>query len=339
MKSPASRSLLGVVAIAEILGVTLVGNGLARYALGPVRGAAERMVPTEGFGQAALLSAASLAVRFGILLTIAFLVLRLAHRISPGRAGVGIGGRSMGELAGIGVLLFAVASLPNKLILLLDRFVDLGVGIPGWEDYATQALTGGYLLYVLAAQVLLPPVFEEPFGRGYMRTRLARSYGVAGSCLLSGVLFMLGHGHFYEADPLVLLVLLSGIFAATCWAWTTWRTGSIVPAVVAHGLGNVPHPYTAGWLLPLAVAMAACMLWSREPLRRELRAAGEAVRRAPLGLVASGLVVGAGAMGTIVATRPDLLWTGAVALAIGTVGWLPRMRRGGSRHQQHHTGR
>jgi membrane protease YdiL (CAAX protease family) len=74
---------------------------------------------------------------------------------------------------------------------------------------------------------------------------------------------MLGHGHFYRADPLVLSVLLTAIYGAVIWAWVTWRTGSIIPAVVAHGLGNIPLPLTQPWLAPLVLVMAFTVAWRR----------------------------------------------------------------------------
>jgi len=327
------RYLLGVVAVAEILVVTLLGNVAGRgiFASLTASGAIDVEALNRSYAGAALATAVGLLARFGFMIPLALGVLWLSRRSSPRRAGLGTGGRSLGRLLAAGCLLFVVAALPQKLLFLVHAVYPVGRGLEGWSAYATQEWTGGYLLYVLAAQALLPPLLEEPLARGYMRERLRAPYGVAGSCLISAVIFMLGHGHFYRADPLVLSVLLTAVFACVAWAWVTWRTGSIVPAVVAHGLGNVPLPLTLPWLVPLVLGMALAIGWRRHVVGRELAAARAAWRAAPWPLVLWGVLLGGGALVPMVLLRPSPLVVAGVLLPLAAVGWLPTVRRRGER--------
>jgi len=97
-----------------------------------------------------------------------------------------------------------------------------------------------------------------------MLTRLlVGRWGVVGAVLLSALLFQLSHGHFSQSDPVVLLLLGSGLFAAACWAYVTVRTGSILPAVIAHALANTPEPATSWGLGLLLLGMVLVLIVRR----------------------------------------------------------------------------
>lgn len=84
--------------------------------------------------------------------------------------------------------------------------------------------------------VSLGPVVEELLFRGVLLSALLQRRGVLTSVLLTSALFALVHlaglqFHWYAVPQLFLLALLL--------AWLRLRSGSIWPAVVAHGTNNM----------------------------------------------------------------------------------------------------
>ncbi|MFP4003843.1 MAG: CPBP family intramembrane glutamic endopeptidase [Alphaproteobacteria bacterium] len=328
------KYLAGLFAISEILAILIAGlilGGLTSAVLFEAFGIdpnsmeyAEQLTdPWQG----ALITAIQIGSRFFWLLIIAFLILWLVHGVTPRAAGVSRGGHSWLELLGAGLLLFAVATLPAKLSLLADVYFDFGEGIAGWQSWAQQPVTLGYIVFVLAAQMLLPPLFEEPFARGYMRVRLVRAFGAGGGVVLTGVLFMLAHGHFYEADALTLAFLASSIFAAICWAWVALRMGSVIPPIIAHALYNIPAPIEEEVLLVTIGVIALILLFGIRTAARESASFFRAFAEAPKGLLLFGLALVTAALGTLVLFQQALPVIGVAALVLMIAGWLPPMRR------------
>ncbi|MFW6027501.1 MAG: CPBP family intramembrane glutamic endopeptidase [bacterium] len=330
------RYCAGVFAISEILAVLIAGALLA----GPTAQALFQVLgidvqPTDYAAQladpwrGALIAGIPIVSRFFWLLLFAFLILRLVHGVTPRAAGVSRGGHSWLRLLGAGLLLFAVAALPMKLIFLADAYVDIGEGLSGWQLWSQQSLTLGFLVFVLAAQVVLPPLFEEPFARGYMRVRLIRAFGAAGGVIIAGTMFMLGHGHFYQADALTLAIFGSTIFAAICWTWVAFRMGSIIPPMIAHALGNVPAPLEPDVLLATVASLIVIALIGGRTVAREFGAFSGEFGAAPKGLLVFGLALVGAALAGIVLFEGALPVVGIAALVLMIAGWIPPMRRWG----------
>ncbi len=85
------------------------------------------------------------------------------------------------------------------------------------------------------ATVIMAPLAEELFFRGFVFSGLIRPFGVGGAMLASGVLF--GTFHVTGADSVGLIVPFSAIGAS--FAWLYYRTGSLWPSIGAHFLFNL----------------------------------------------------------------------------------------------------
>lgn len=78
--------------------------------------------------------------------------------------------------------------------------------------------------------VVVGPVAEETFFRGFLFAGLVRRLGTASSIAISSVLFAVAH-----VDPALFgPALLSG----SVFALVYWRTGSVWPAILAHTAQN-----------------------------------------------------------------------------------------------------
>ena len=150
-------------------------------------------------------------------------------------------------------MLYSVASLPIYGMLLLNSVVPFGEGLEAWAFLSEQIGRFDFWIFMLASAVLLPPVYEEIAVRGYMLGRLRENFGPIGAVIVSSFLFMLSHGHFYKADAVALLSMATGIFAVICWGYVTVRTGTLLPAMVAHALFNLPIPREWQALLPVVL--------------------------------------------------------------------------------------
>lgn len=113
--------------------------------------------------------------------------------------------------------------------------------IPGgdeWRDLLERALepllrteTTGELMLLLFGGVLLAGVCEEILFRGLMLQLLARGRGWAVPIFITGLLFALFHLDIIGLLPRTLLGVYFGILV--------WRSGSIFPAMLAHGANNL----------------------------------------------------------------------------------------------------
>ena len=91
-----------------------------------------------------------------------------------------------------------------------------------------------------------PAICEELLFRGYIQRQFERSAGIDWSIALSGILFGVYHLQPTKVLPLALL----GCY----FAFLTWRSGSLVPAMVAHFCQN-------------ALAIVATNVYTRTPGR------------------------------------------------------------------------
>jgi membrane protease YdiL (CAAX protease family) len=82
----------------------------------------------------------------------------------------------------------------------------------------------------LTMMAVVPGIFEELAFRGYVQRQLERAGGPVAGIVLSGLIFGLYHLRLSQFIPLSVL----GIFLA----YLTWRTGSLIPAILVHFAHN-----------------------------------------------------------------------------------------------------
>jgi sodium transport system permease protein len=109
-----------------------------------------------------------------------------------------------------------------------------------------QAESISRLLLLWMALALTPALCEELFFRGFLFSRLTASWSLGASLAASSILF----GLFHRSAVFFLPTLLAGFLLAL----VTWKTGSILPAMLIHLLVNswgiLVANSTLGMLLP-----------------------------------------------------------------------------------------
>jgi membrane protease YdiL (CAAX protease family) len=106
----------------------------------------------------------------------------------------------------------------------------------------TQGLQGVQALQTLAVLGLLAPIAEELVFRGLLYGWLAGRWSNLVAFILSSLAFAAAH-----MEPLhILMVLPLGFW----FGWLRWRTGSLVPTIVAHIINNTIAVSAAVFLAP-----------------------------------------------------------------------------------------
>lgn len=266
-------------ALLEVAGVLacglLVARGLAG-ALGLSRSRAllERLpdgAAPDFIGLAAT-SAGELSIRWGIPLLLAFAIGWWHRRRRLDAYGLTRAGRRTGRLVAIGVLLWATAFLPALALRLLAEHLPLGAGPPHWRSLQAVDWNAGFWLFMAVSSFGLVPPLEELFMRGYAQTRLAEDLGAGSAIVVVSVLFALAHTQYLRPEALGLGTLLGLVWGSLVLGFALHRTGSLLPCVVAHALGNLP--LTAGFRAAAVMLMVAALVGWRRPIAvwaRDLR--------------------------------------------------------------------
>lgn len=84
--------------------------------------------------------------------------------------------------------------------------------------------------FTVVSLAVVPALCEELLFRGYTQRQFERALGAGGGIVLAGILFGLYHLRPTQLLPLAVLGIYLG--------YLTWRTGSLLPAIVVHFVNN-----------------------------------------------------------------------------------------------------
>lgn len=209
---------------------------------------------------AAIAESEWLGVRFGMTLLAAWAI--AAWRGGPTRreASLSTGGHSIIALMAMGVGVCLVMLLPVRLAMAIDFHIPLGERTPMWDLMARSEWTPEFWLFMAASSFVIVPIVEELFFRGYMLGRFRENFTAGGAALLTAVLFWISHGQYITGDPYLAFHSVNVLLGAIVMAWMTLKTGSLIPALTAHVLFNVPGQFAwnAGWV---ALALVVLVAW------------------------------------------------------------------------------
>lgn len=120
----------------------------------------------------------------------------------------------------------------SMLIVWMQVLIWLGVDFLVPPDTAQKALdeAGGSIVITILLVGIAGPIAEEVFFRGFVLTGLLKRFGVRRALLFSSLLFGLFHIDPGAIVPTFALGLILG--------WVYLKTGSVWPAMFAHGLHN-----------------------------------------------------------------------------------------------------
>jgi membrane protease YdiL (CAAX protease family) len=224
-------------ALAEILTILILGNviGLSVY---------QTIVPAnvaDGTASPAMLAffeGLLILLRIGSAAVCGFALLYYRRGLTPREAGLTRNNQPLGSLVKTGLALGIFTTIPIGLLFAARALMPFGEGLPAWWTYPETEIDTAFWIGLLATSVLIPPLTEEIFTRGYQRTRLVESYGVMGGVVLTGLVFAISHTRYLRADPMLLLFLLTIMISSVSWTYLAQKTGSVIPPMVAHAVTN-----------------------------------------------------------------------------------------------------
>lgn len=112
-------------------------------------------------------------------------------------------------------------------------FISFALGRPVVADFMVQAYSSAPPLLIVLAIVVAAPLFEEIFFRGFLMSALeARGLSAVAGAVVSAVLWAVIHLQ-YDFYNIVAIFLMGLLLAAA-----RIKTGSLVPCLVMHALGN-----------------------------------------------------------------------------------------------------
>ena len=131
----------------------------------------------------------------------------------------------------------------------------------GADESTLGLISAGVMVMVVA------PVAEEFFFRGFFYRALRTRFSVAAAAIIDGLLFGVIHYNFEGAEALLLVPPLALLGVIFCLVYEA--TGSIFPAIALHSMNNaIAYGATVddGWRVSLALGpltIAACILVPR----------------------------------------------------------------------------
>lgn len=321
-----------LTAIFEVLGVYIVGQ-LVGFIIGkllgiPLKNPLTELTPSTTPAQLLEMTwhlFGILMLQYSGWLGVAFAVGWWHRRRTPRQYGVTAAGRPLHWHVVAGVVLFAVADFPNKLLGLVDTLLPLGEQAPWRETLLTMDWgTWEFWLFSAVGSYALIPVLEELFYRGYCQTRLEEDLGAPGAILAVAALFSLSHSQYHLLNVFNVTMLLTSFLGAVVWGYLFYRTRSLLPSIVAHALVNIPMRGVASWLLLVGMALA-CVVARRE-IAAYLREGLALLRGASGRVQLVALTVGFGlfAVGSVVLGDVVLLIALALLIAALVLEWRER---------------
>jgi hypothetical protein len=142
-----------------------------------------------------------------------------------------------------------------KLLIWLKDYVALGRGPAHW-DLIASANSFEFWVYMAVASFGLVPIVEELFFRGYVQTRLTETFDAPAAIVMTALLFTLSHRQYFLPSVLGAGMLVALFIASLLASYVRHRFKSLVPAVIAHSLGNVPVRGELQVVLLIGMAMA-----------------------------------------------------------------------------------
>ena len=283
-----------LAALLEVVGVFVAGTVLARWIsrglnLGP--GSLRSLTPGEqpDFFSLSGTTALNLLLRYGLIFILAFSVGWWHRRRRMAQYGVTMAGHSFRQHVATGLLLFAAAGLPAILLKFLATILPLGPTPAHWaliKDLSRPAIW----LYLAVGSFGLVPIMEELLARGYIQTRLSEDFGASAAILITALFFTLSHNQYFIAGVLGPGMVVGLFIASVAIGYVRYRTGSVLPGIIAHACGNLPF---RGWTLPAVLTgmILVVMLKRRAIFKYTSALLREIFVRAAAPAVIQGLVI------------------------------------------------
>lgn len=195
------------------------------------------------------------AIRYGLIFTAIIIIGWIRQRSGPAAYGVTTGGYSIRWLIAFGVGVFAVIHVPSLMLRLADHYLDIGPGTPFWALMKETEWNTDFWLYMAVSSFAVVPLVEEFVARGYMLGRFRESFSPGSGLVVMALVFSSAHTQYHHADLYSVGMLLALAWGSIVMGYAVYRTGSLLPPIIAHILVNVPTSIAADYVIIALIAL------------------------------------------------------------------------------------
>lgn len=221
------------------------------------------------FSQAARVNAEFFAWQYGGVIVLLVLLGLVRGRLRRRELGISLGQRNLGQLVVMGVVAGAVANIASTIIFAGKELFPLGDDTPFWWALDRVDWDLDLWIFMAVGSYALVPLVEEFAYRGGMLGFMARAFKPGAALLGVGILFAAMHSQYWSLGPIGMITLAGVIYAGMIFGYVFLRTGSLIPAIIAHAMINFPVALEFEWLrvgLTLGVILIA-----RKPIWHAIR--------------------------------------------------------------------
>jgi membrane protease YdiL (CAAX protease family) len=116
----------------------------------------------------------------------------------------------------------------------LDRILNIFFPLPDWLNEQMESLRAENtfeLVLIVIGAVFVAAIAEEGLFRGFLQYSLEQRGDITRAVIFSSITWTMIHMNLYWAIQLFLMSIVIG--------YTAWRTNSIIPAMIIHGINNL----------------------------------------------------------------------------------------------------
>jgi membrane protease YdiL (CAAX protease family) len=244
-----------IAVFVEIFAVFFGGTFAARFLLKAlaITGSKQAIQAGSESNWDAAAVAIPMLIRWSIVIAIAFLVGWLVARHRPRDYGLTLAGRSIGWHVKAALVGLAIGFFPVLLLLLARHYFHLPGGPAIWNALDRAPRTFDFWMFMLASSIVIPPLVEETFFRGYVQTRLCTAFRPLTAIISAALLFALAHVQYLDGSFVGTAALLLGIWQFVILGLMRLRTGSLLAGIIAHALFNIPMRMTEQIVFAIAL--------------------------------------------------------------------------------------
>lgn len=221
-------------------------------------------------------------VQYGAVALLALLAALLAGNTDPRQFGATLGRRSLTQTVLLGLGAGIITCFMSSAIFVAKDVFALGGDTPFWWAMERTPWDWDFWLLMFVGSFGFVALVEEIAFRGGMLGRLAQSFAPGAALLGIAMLFAYMHDQYFALGAIGYITLASVVMSGIIFGYVFLRSGSLIPAVIAHAMINIPASMEVN--IALCVAGLAGMVLIR-------KAIGQAARRIVQTLIAWDTVI------------------------------------------------
>lgn len=253
--------------IAEVVLLFLAGSLLGRWAssvlgLSDWIGEANEMILSQNinFTGIANRSAVNLAFKYISVFSLVIMVLWLRKKPVRPYMGMGRANLPLADQFKSGLLLFCLIGFIPKILFGLWPLGLVGDGPAHWQMLHSE-WDLDFWIYMMVGSIIIPPIVEELFFRGFTLSRLSEAFSTGYAILIMALLFAGFHTQYYQMSIISIAQLVLLFFSSVVLGYSRVYSGTIIPALVAHALVNIPVVGTPALVLGGVMVIIVGLKW------------------------------------------------------------------------------